>query len=69
MNEELLKALHDMAIALADVLSDLRLLMTTLESPDEPDTGCENCNRVQQQMNDRTSLCPSHKREYEKGMI
>lgn len=69
MNEELLKALHDMAIALADVLSDLRLLIGTLEAPDEPATGCENCDRVQQQLGDRTSLCPHHQREYEKGMI
>jgi len=63
MNEVLLRALHDMAITLADVLSDLRLLISILEAPDEPDTGCENCDRVQKQIGDRTSLCPHHRRE------
>ena len=63
---ELLPALENMAIALADVLGDLRVLIASMQEPNEPNTGCENCDRVQKQMGDRTSLCPHHQREYER---
>jgi len=63
MTQKTLQTLEDTAIALADVLADLRQLIDEYKECPIPNTGCTRCDIEQQAYNDTTRMCPKHTQE------